>query len=226
VSAADSQRLGFTRRQLLRSAAAAAVAWRAAPWPVHPPAAFAQFPPGDPLIVRTLEAFADTLIPGEKRSAADRAIAGVVTGPGAVQAGAIDMMNFPPAGVSAVLAPLAAGLNARATAYAVLNAIVLDPTVAPLVSLDFAQRTDVLVELLDGASPDQLAYFALAGLVFLAYHTAGHRNLPEAVRAGHPGLAAIGFPQPDPDDLWRFPAFSYRRVLAVRHPRSRRGNPA
>ena len=40
------------------------------------------------------------------------------------------------------------------------------------------------------------------------------------MREGHPGLAAIGFPAPDADDLWRFPEFSYRRVLANKHPRT------
>jgi hypothetical protein len=142
-----------------------------------------------------------------------------------VQAGALDLLRLPAAGVAALLPAFAAGLDARATVYAASHAILLDPTVRPLVSLDFAQRTALLVQVLDGTDPDQAVYFALAALVFLAYHTAGHRNLAEAVRAGHPGLAAIGFPRPDPDGLWRFPAFSYRRVLAAKHRRARHGNP-
>ena len=85
----------------------------------------------------------------------------------------------------------------------------------------FADRTALLVELLDETTGDeQLAYFALAALVFLAYHTAGHLPTAAAVRSGHAGLAVIGFPAPDADDLWRFPEFSYRRVLANRHPRT------
>ena len=219
-------RFGVTRRQLLKAAAAGAVAWQVRPWAVRPPAAFADTPPSDPTIVPTLEAFSDTLIPGEKRSPADRAIAGAVSGPGAVQAGAIDVMFFPASGVEPALPALAAGLNSRATAFAAEHAILLDPTVPPLVSLDFAQRTELLVELLDGTDPDQVAYFALAALVFVAYHTAGHLPTADAVRAGHPGLVAIGFPPPDADGLWRFPVFSYRRVLARRSPRTRRGSPA
>jgi len=211
----------LTRRQLLKAAAAAAAAWRLAPWPVRPPAAFAQVPPGDPFITPTLEAFSDTLIPGAKRSPLDRAIAGADTGAGAVQAGAIELLNFPPAGVAPALPGFAAALNARATAYAADHGILLDPTVPPLVSLGFADRTALLVELLDETTGDeQLAYFALAALVFLAYHTAGHLPTAEAVRNGHPGLAAIGFPAPDADGLWRFPQFSYRRMLASRHPRT------
>jgi len=218
--------VNLTRRQLLKAVAAAAVAWKAGAWPVRPPAAFAQTMPDDPAIVPTLEAFADTLIPGEKRHPGDRAIAGAAAGPGAVQAGAVDLLNFPPAGVAATIPAIAAGINARATAYALANLIVLDPAVPPLVSLSFDQRTAFLVQLLDGTDPDQLAFFAVAALMYLAYHTAGHLHLADAVRDGHAGMAALGFPQPDDDDLWRFPDNSYRRALAKPHPRtSKRGNP-
>ena len=214
--------LELGRRELLRIAAAAAAAWRAG-WLVLP--ARAQTLPVDPLTVATLEAFADTLIPGAKRSPADRAIAGAAPGPSAVQAGALDLMNFPAAGTGPALGPLAALLNTHATAFAAQNGIVLDPTVPPLVSLDFAQRTALLVELLDGGGPDQLVLFALAGIVFIAYHTAGHLHTTDALAAGHPGLVAIGFPAPDADGKWRFPDFSYRRPLAAKHPLSRRGSP-
>jgi hypothetical protein len=226
VSERSPRDLHLTRRQLLRAVAAAAAAWKLRPWSIIAPPAFAQTLPDDPIIVPTLEAFSDTLIPGEKRSPADRAIAGVATGGGAVQAGALDLMNFPAAGTAATLPAFAAALNTFATTYAVQNAIVLDPTVPPLVALDFAGRTDVLVGLLDSTGPEQIAFFALAALAFLAYHTAGHLHLADAVRNGHAGMAALGFPQPDADDLWRFPEFSYRRRLADEHPRtSKRGNP-
>jgi hypothetical protein len=218
--------LGVTRRQLLKAASAAALAWQGAPWLLRPRAVDAQTLPGDPLTVATLEAFADTLIPGEKRSLLDRAIAGAVSGPGAVQAGALDTLTFPAAGTGPLLPAFAAALNGRATAYAATNVILLDPTVPPFVSLDFAQRSDLLVQLLDGTDPDQIVWFALAGLVFIAYHTAAHLHLADATRNGHPGLAALRFPAPDADDLYRHPVFSYGRMLARRHPRTRRGGPA
>lgn len=217
--------LELSRRRLLALAGGAVLAWQARPWRLVPPSAEAQLLPGDPLIVPTLEAFADTLIPGEKRSPLDRAIAGAATGPGAVQAGALDLMNAPAAGVAAFLPAVAAGLNARATAFAATNGILLDPTVAPLVSLDFAERSAFLVEILDGTDPDQVLWFAVAALAFLAYHTAGHLDTVAAIAAGHPGLAAIGFPAPNADGLWRFPEASYRRVLAPKHPRAKRGSP-
>ena len=215
----------LSRRRLLKLAAAAAIAWKTRPWLLDPPSASAQILPGDPIIVPTLEAFADTLIPGEKRSPLDRAIAGAANGPGAVQAGALDMLNFPAAGVGPLLPAFAALLNTRAAAFATTNGIILDPTVPPLVSLDFAQRTDLLVQLLDGTDPDQLLYFALAALVFLACHTAGHLDTAEAIANGHPGLAALRFPAPNPDGLWRFPQSSYGLKLAPKSPFSKRGSP-
>ncbi len=215
----------LSRRRLLELALGAAIAWKARPWLLVPSSASAQVVPGDPTIVPTLEAFSDTLIPGEKRSPTDRPIAGAATGAGAVQAGAIDMMNYAPAGIAPALPGLVAGLNTRASQYAGQNGIVLDPTVPPLVSLDFSQRTDLLVQLLDGTDPDQLAYFALAALVFLAYHTAGHLDTVQAISEGHPGLAAIHFPAPNPDGRWRFPQSSYGLALAPRHPLSKRGSP-
>jgi hypothetical protein len=221
-----ASRLALTRRQLLKAAGMAVVAWQAGPWVIRPPTASAQIAPDDPLIVPTLEAFADTLIPGEKRSPGDRAVAGAVSGAGAVQAGAIALMNFPTAGSAPALPALAVDLNRRATTYAATHLLVLDPTVPPLVALDFAARTAVCVETLDATTPDQLAYYALAAIVFLAYHTAGHLSTPQAVRDGHPGLAALGLPLPDADDLWRYPAFSYRKKLARGHKRARRNSPA
>ena len=218
--------LALTRRQLLKAAGMAVVACQAGPWAIRPPTASAQIAPDDPLIVPTLEAFADTLIPGEKRSADDRAIAGAVSGAGAVQAGAIALMNFPPSGIAVALPELAVDLNRRALTYATTNLIVLDPTVPPLVALDFAARTAVCLEALEAETPDQLAYYALAALVFLAYHTAGHLSTPQAVRDGHPGLAALGLPLSDADDLWRYPEFSYRKSIARGHRRARRNNPA
>jgi enediyne biosynthesis protein E8 len=96
----------------------------------------------------------------------------------------------------------------------------------PFVALDFGSRTALLLTILDTDGPDRSAFYALASVSFVAYHTAGYLSTVDAIRDGHPGLAAIGFPPPDPDGLWRFPEFSYRRVLAVAHPHSHRGNPA
>ncbi|MGB8649696.1 MAG: DUF5987 family protein [Mycobacteriales bacterium] len=219
--------LDLDRRQLLRLGVAAAAAWQLGPWAVQASSAASAAPSSPADVASTLEAFADTLIPGQKRDPADRAIAGVVKGPGAVQAGALDFMQFPAVGVAPALPALAAAVNARATAYAAAEGLVLDPTVPPLVGLGFADRTRLCVQLLDFSHPDYLAYYALAALTFIAFHTAGHLHTADAVRHGHPGLKVLGFPMPDADGLWRFPEFSYRRRVARPHPHTTRtGNPA
>ena len=230
-STGDSVRL--SRRTLLKRTAALAAAWTVCPWPISVPSAFGRESGRelgrDPKLqstTQTLEAFADTLIPGEKRFPEDRAIAGAVSGAGAVQAGAIAMLNFPPVGFQPVLPGIAAFLNVRAVLYALAHGISLELKLPPFVELDFASRTALLVEILDGDGPDQGAFYGLASVCFVAYHSAGYLPTADAIRDGHPGLAAIGFPPPNPDGVWRFPDFSYRRVLAVPHPDSQHGNPA
>jgi hypothetical protein len=172
----------------------------------------------DDLEQGTLEAWADTIVPGQKRAATDRAIAGACAGPGAVQAGAWDLMNDPEVGIQPALPLVATMLNGEATDYAVANGVPLRLTDPPFVALPFADRTVLALQLLDPSRSDQLLWYALAAIAMLAFHTAGQLDTATAVREGHPGLAWIGFPMPDADGLWRFPQFSYRRTLASLHP--------
>lgn len=166
----------------------------------------------------TLEAWSDTIVPGEKRYAGDRAIAGVCAGPGGVQAGAWELMNDPDVGLAPALPALVALLNTEATAYALKHHVRLDLTAPPFVALPFAHRTALALQLLDPKHVDQLLWYALAAMPMLAFHTAAQLDTAAAVRAGHPGLTWLGFPAPDADGLWRFPDFSYRRALARPHP--------
>ncbi len=184
--------------------------------------------PSDPLWVRaTMEAWSDTIVPGEHRFPGDRAVAGAAPGPGAVQAGAWTLLNDPEVGIGPALPALSAALNAAAVDEARRAKVLLDPTVAPLVALPFAQRTDLAVRLLGGSGPEQVVWYALAAIAMLAFHTAGHLDTADAVRRGHPGLAWLRFPMPDTDDLWRYEDFSYRQALARRHPHTTAtGNPA
>ena len=227
-----SESLTISRRRLIQLATTAFVTWQAAPWADRVLAlagtADSSWPGGSTsdAMTTTLEAFADTLIPGAKRYDGDYAVAGVVRGPGAVAAGAVDLMWFPQAAIGPALPALAAALNSRASTYALQQQRALDPTLPPFVALSFADRTKLLLALLDPAAQDYLVWWALAAMPFLAFHTAGHLPTAEAVRAGHPGLRWIGFPRPDRDGLWRFPHFSYRRRLAHSHPHTtRNGNP-
>jgi hypothetical protein len=227
--------MALTRRQVLWLAAigatglpAAANAASSAP-PPDPLGGVSTDPVGDAGLssdpeTMTLEAWSDTLIPGRKRHPTDPAIAGAARGPGAVQAGAVEFMRFGPTGVAEVLPAFVAALTAAATAYAAAQRLILDPTLPPFVALRYRDRKALVAQLTSSAiSDEQLLWFAFSGLVFLGYHTAGHLHTAQAVRSGHPGLKAIGFPQPDADDLWRFPHFSYRRRLAQSHPATTRG---
>lgn len=209
------------RRTVLRGLASAAAALA-----VQPAARLLGGSPAyaavtDDPTVSTLEAFADTLIPGEKRTADDRSVAGVVTGPGAVQAGAIALLRMPEAQVANYLPGVAALLDTHATAYAAAHARPLDPTVPPFVALDFPDRTALCEQLLATGQPvgqQQQVVTLFALLVFVAFHCAGHEHTAEAIASGHPGLAWLRFPAPGADGLYRFPEFSYRRRLARPHP--------
>jgi len=172
--------LRISRRALLVRAAALAAAWTIGRWRIGALSAFGQgvdhpattqtldIYADTPAMTQTLEAYADTLIPGQKRYPGDRAIAGVVSGAGAVQGGAIEMMNFPPVGLQPALPFLALNINLLALGYALLHGIHLDLTVSPFVSLDFASRTALLLEILNPNVTDQPTLFALAAVSFVA----------------------------------------------------------
>ena len=223
----------LTRRQLLQGLAAAVVVLEASAVHAAQAAGLDELVPDvdapvlGPRVAATLEAFADTLVPGEKRSAADRSIAGAAAGAGAVQAGALRLLTMPEAGMELLLPELATLLDTEATAYAARHHVLLDATVTPLVALPFTARTGLLEELLDPAHQDQQVWILLALMVFLAFHTAGFEHTTEAVSSHHPGLARLGFPAAESDGLYRYPDFSYGRPLALVHPAtSRTGSPS
>jgi enediyne biosynthesis protein E8 len=167
---------------------------------------------------QTLEAFADTLVPGERRFPGDLAIAGAVSGPGAVQAGVMDVLTSPRLPLAPLLPEIAALLDARALAYAVTHLILLPPTSPAFVGLSFADRTALVGGLFGPDDLDRPVWQVLSLVVGLAFDTAAHLDTREALAAGHPGLAWLRFPAPDADGLWRFPQFSYGRPLAALHP--------
>lgn len=168
----------------------------------------------------TLEAFADTLIPGQRRFPGDYAIAGVVSGPGAVQAGALDVMTMPELPLRPVLPTIANLLNLRATGYALDHAIVLPITRPPLAGLSYTHRIRLVEQLFQQDSTDRPLWQVMALVVGLAFDTAADGHTAQEVRSNHPGLTWLGFPEPDPDGLWRFPRHSYEQALASPHPRT------
>lgn len=177
--------------------------------------------------VMTLEAFADTIIPGEPRDPADRAVAGAAAGGGAVACGAIDLLASAEGGLGALLPTLVAGLNDHAREYADKHGRTLDPDVPAFVALTFADRTELAGQLMAPGSAEQELWVPLAMFSVMAWDTGASVHTTEALAAGHPGLTTMGFRAPDADGLWRFPDFSYRRVLAQVHPlTTRSGDPA
>lgn len=170
--------------------------------------------------VITLEAFADTFVPGEKRAPDDIAVAGAAIGPGAVAAGAIELLQTPATGVSEGLAELADTLNEHAAAYAAERDIVRDEAVPPFAALGFADRTELLRRLTGPDHPEKEFWILTALFCFMAFDTAAHMDIGRAIKSGHPGLRTMGFAEPDADGLWRFPDFSYGRQLARTHPRT------
>jgi hypothetical protein len=167
---------------------------------------------------RTLEAFADTFVPGEKRAPDDIAIAGAAPGPGAVAAGALELLHTPATGVSEGLGDLALALNGHAQTYAAEHDLAVDPSIPAFVALSFADRTAVVSGLMAPEHPEKDIWILAALFCFMAFDTAAHMHTGDAIAAGHPGLTAMGFAPPDADGLWRFPDFSYGRPLASVHP--------
>lgn len=211
----------LTRRQLLHGVLATVALAEAG----LPKAAYGKTisMPSAPAVDSTLEAFADTLIPGEKRYPGDRVVAGAAPGAGAVQAGVLELLHMPEAGTEPLLPAFASLLDAEAVAYAARHGLVLDPSVPAMVALPFEARTALARELVDPAHADQQVWLVLVLMSFLAFHTAGFEHTADALRSGHPGLRRLRFPTPDADGLYRYPQFSYRRRLAEPHPRTAKG---
>jgi hypothetical protein len=175
-------------------------------------------PSGDQYRTLTLEAFADTFVPGAKRSPDDRAIAGAADGPGAVEAGALELLATPATGVSYGLDDLVKALNGHAQEWATAHGVAIDESVPPYVALSYADRTAVINTLTGPDHPERDIWILVALFCFMAFDTAAHMHTTEAIAAGHPGLTMMGFAKPDPDGLWRFADFSYGRPLSSLHP--------
>jgi len=184
-------------------------------------------PDADSARTITIEAFADTIVPGEKRWPGDRAVAGAATGGGAVTSGAVELLEQPGGGMAGLLDLLVDALNGHARGYADERALMLDDDVPAFVALPFEDRTALVQILTQPDHPEKQMWVGLALFSNMAFDSAAHLNTLDAIAAGHPGLLTIGYFRPDADGLWRFPTFSYGRQLADAHPNTTRtGNPA
>ncbi len=142
--------------------------------------------------VMTLEAFADTIVPGNKRWPGDRAVAGVSSDGGSVAAGAMELLESPAGGLSQWLGGLAGMLNGHAQNYAGEQGIELDDTVPAFVSLDYDDRVALVLRLTAWEHPERQGWVNLVMFSNMAWDTGAHMHTVDALAAGHPGPAHPG----------------------------------
>ena len=160
----------------------------------------------------TLQAFADTIIPGRPAQRTDlgnqidpRAIAGVDHRPGAVEADALALYHHPLIGFDALAPGFLADLNARAL-----------PHGGDFLSLPFDARVSVCRDGLAYSNSSRQVWEAAAAVPFTAFCAAA--MVPEQTAARASGYRVMGLPGAAPGGYRRF---SYRRRLA--RGRTRRG---
>jgi hypothetical protein len=205
---------GRTRREFLARAAATGVAATVAgAIPLARDLAVPQAAMAQNAADATLQAFADTMIPGRKAARTDlghaihpQAIAGVDPDPGAVEADALLLYHHPLTGFDALEPAFLADITARSAARG-----------RDFVSMTFDQRTALCLEAFSLDNPARVLWEAAAAIPFTAFcaaavHTDQRRAVASGYRVmGHPGAAPNGYRR-----------FSYGRALA--RGRTRRGN--
>ena len=196
-----------TRREFLARAAATGIAATVAgalPLARTLPAAAAE----PSRLDATLQAFADTIIPGRKATRTDLgqdihplAIAGVDPAPGAVEADALLLYHHELTGFDALMPAFIADLESRAGGF---------------LEADFARRTAVCLQGLDFANPNRVLWEAAAAVPFTAFCAAAMHTDQRAEVAS--GYRVMGLPGSAPAGYRRF---SHRMRLS--RERTRRG---
>ena len=159
----------------------------------------------------TLQAFADTILPGCKVSQTDLgnpvypgAIAGVDPLPGAVQADALELFHHPEVGFEALEPAFLADLEARSLPYG-----------SHFLDLSFDQRVQVGLSGLDFSNPSRQVWEAAAAVPFTAFCAA---TLIRNATAGEAcGYRVMGLPGVAPNG---HTGFSYRRRLSPERTRT------
>jgi hypothetical protein len=167
--------------------------------------AMAQALPSD-LDGPTLQAFADTILPGRKATHTDlgdaidpRAIAGVDPLPGAVEADVLRLFQDELLGFPTLAPAFVADLTARGGAFLLL---------------DYDGRSKVVEQGMSFDNPDRLLWEAAAAFPFLAFCAAG--AVPDATWGTSCGYRTMGLPGAAPRG---YHGSSYRRKLATERTR-------
>ena len=153
----------------------------------------------------TLQAVADTLIPGRKADRTDlgdeihpKAIAGVHSEPGAVQADSLRLYHDPLIGFDALAPAFLSELQSRSLLRG-----------GQFLDLAFAKRVEVCVEGFAASNPTVQVWEAAAAVPFAAFVAASnHVNATISVASG---LQVIGHPGTAPEG---YAEYSYKRKLS------------
>jgi hypothetical protein len=158
----------------------------------------------------TLQAFADTIIPGRKAMKTDlgdpihpQAIAGVDPDPGAVEADALRLYHDPLIGFDALEPPFLAELSLRSL-----------PLGGPFLTLPYDKRVQAVIAGFDFSNPTRLLWEAATAVPFTAFCAAAVHPFGNSQNAS--GYRVMGYPGGGPNDApVMYPySFSYRRTLA------------
>jgi hypothetical protein len=154
----------------------------------------------------TLQAFADTMVPGRRVTTTDLgheihplAIAGVHHEPGAVEADALLLYNDTLIGFDALEGPFLADLSARSLTRG-----------GQFLDLPFASRVEVCVEGLAASNAEVQVWEAAAAVPFTAFLAAAEQ--PNATIDSASGYQVMGHPGTAPNG---YADYSYRRMLAT-----------
>jgi len=155
----------------------------------------------------TLQAFADTMIPGRKVAKTDMgdeihpmAIAGVDRLPGAVQADALRVYHDPLVGFyPALVGPFMSDLSGRS----------LQQGNPSFLSLSFDKRVKVCLSGLSFSNGSRVLYEAAAAVPFTAFCAAAEHPIGTSKNAS--GYRVMGYPGAAPNGYY---GFSYRRKLS------------
>jgi hypothetical protein len=201
----------LSRRELIGRASAAALAAMVAsalPLAGRAQAAGASDPG---LIDATLQAFADTMLPGRRVGTTalghpvhPLAIAGVDPLPGAVEADTLALYHHPEVGFDALAPAFLAELETRSATH-----------LGDFLNLSFADRVQVCLGGLDYGNPTRLVWEAAAAVPFTAFCAAA--LIRDATAADAPGYRVMGLPGAAPNG---YPDFSYGRKLSTERTRT------
>jgi len=193
----------LTRRQVLARASTVAlglVALPTLPLPISPPSTSLS------LTDATLQAFADTMLPGCRADRTDLgnpidplAIAGVDPLPGAVQADALAVSHHPEVGFDPLAPAFLADLDTRSLLHG-----------ADFLHLDFASRVQVCLNGLDFSNPTRTLWELAAAIAFIAFCAAP--LIRDATANQACGYRVMGLPGVAPNG---YTDYSYGRQLSA-----------